>query len=232
MLSCDEFINQAVIGKCKIGEFSNLKNINSFSMAGFFQENNNTNKKRITILTPEMTISPYNKFTLDEKYGKRNVLYLKITEDKGMQKLLNDVLIPIDNLLESQEVKNLVFPNTNKQKYYSGIAKDKKKIHFKIYDMKLTIVDNNNNISDFIINQNNINDINKYLTYKSRVKLILNVDKIWKSTSNMHYGVRIVCNHFLILNVANSSDNILQKYTITDDYDIQNNGENNEEIDI
>jgi hypothetical protein len=232
MLSCDEFMNQAVVDKCKIGEFSNIKNNNNFGMAKFSQENNKENNKRITILTPEMSISPYNKFALDEKYGKKNSIYLKITDDKGIQKLLSDVLFPLDELLGSQEVKNLIFPNNKKEKHYCHIAKNKTKIHFKIFNMKLTIVDSNNNISDFTISENNINDINKYLTYKSKVKLILNIDKVWKSNQNMYYGIRIVCNHFLILNGTNINDNILQKYTITDDYDIQDNDENGEEIGI
>jgi hypothetical protein len=230
MLSCEEFANQSIIEKCKVCQFFKLKKNNYLEMANIHQDN-----KKIIILTPEMKISPYNKFSLDEKYGKRNTIYLRITDDGGMQEFLNKIIVPLDNLFNTQEMIKLIFPNINNinmYKNYSPIIGKNNKIHFKIYNMKLTVIDADNNISDFIITENNINDINKYLTYQSKIKLILNIDKMWKSTASICHGVRIVCNHFLILNGTNISDDILDKYKITDDYDINNKSENEEEINI
>jgi hypothetical protein len=227
MLSCEEFIEQGIIEKCKIDNLIKLKKDPYFGMGNIHQDDN----KKISILTPEIEINPYNKFSLDEKYGKKNSIYLKITEDKGMQQLLNGVFLPLDNFFESANIQNLLFPNNNKQKKYNSIAKGKNKMHFKIYNMKLTAIDFNNNMIDTIITENNINDINKYLTYKSKIKLILNIDKIWKMEQNFNYGIRVVCNHFLILNGTNINQNVIDKYTFTQDYDI-NSVENEEEIEI
>lgn len=210
MLTCDEFVDREIIKQCHIGKFFKQKNLNSIQIATIHQ-----NDKKIRILTPEIKISPYNKFDKNTRVGS-NTMSLQITNNKGMCELLNNVIFPFDNMFETPEIKNILGLNEKKKIYIPLVHNDQLKL--KIFNMKLTVIDSNNNISNFTITPKNTSDINKYLTHNSRIKMILNVDKIW-SNMNM-YGVRIICDHFLILNGSNIGDNILDKYKITDDYDI------------
>jgi hypothetical protein len=225
MLDCNETTKETILTKSNLGKVYKSKNNNSLSFCNLFFEN-----KNITILTPEMKISKYNKFSTPQAYDinkERNVIYFKITDDKGIQELIKNILEPLDTIMENNMTKELLFAdgdvngNVNNKIYSKIINEKNKKFYFKIRNMKLSVVDANNNINQKIINSKNIDTINNYLTYNSRVKLIFNIEQIWKS-NNRHYGIRLVCNHFLILNgntISQINQDFMKKYQITDDYD-------------
>jgi hypothetical protein len=229
MISSDDFKKQSFIQKYKIDNIKKSNKIPSYFKGNLYFDDANK-KKKITILTPEMKINKYNKFSLDEKYGERNCLYIKITEDEGLQQLLKDVLLPIDELMADNNTKSLLFPDKdiNKVQYFKIISENSK-IHFKLYDMKLSVIDKNQEVFKCLIN-NNVNDINKYLNYNSTIKMILDIDSVWVSQNNIgRYGVKIICREFLILNGNVPESNLQEAYKLTSDYNVINNRKEKEE---
>ena len=139
MISCEEFVNKEIINNINLSMPTN-------DMIKCAQIT--VNNEKLYILTPELLISPYNYFSTHFKYGAKNDLHINVSDDKGMKTLLSNVLLPLDELFEKYDSTS-----------YCPIGKGKKNIKFKIYDMKLTVIDKNNNVSETIINKDNIDNI-------------------------------------------------------------------------
>jgi hypothetical protein len=122
-------------------------------------------------------------------------MHLFIDNDIGIQSLINDIFIPIDNFMIN--AKNKIFNNMNDEIKYFPILKNKK-IKLKFNNSSIFISDKSDKIIHKKIDNENIKDLSKFITNQTKIKLTIDISKIWKSTTN--YGILLTCKDIIILN--------------------------------
>lgn len=168
----------------------------------------------VRILTEEIKPNKYNKF--ESPFDNKNELQLRIDHDIGIQSLIENVLTPIDDLMIKQNIKQKI-AGAHPTKYWP-IVGNKKNLKFKLYNASIYISNHFGEMIEKNITGDNIQEISQYLTPDSRLKFILNINKIWRSKKNdngYEYGVFVVCEDILIINGVVPDSNIskiLQKY--------------------
>ena len=144
-------------------------------------------------------------------------LILKKSSDIGMNSLINDVLIPLDQIMMRRDIKKKICGNENNSEY-SPIVRDKNYISFNASYAKIYVT-NKNGVVDTNDIVNDINDVTLYLNRWSKIKFVLNIGKIWrmKMQDKYKYGVRLTCDAIIIMHgktKENSVSELIKAYTL------------------
>jgi hypothetical protein len=206
MLTCEEFNNEYPINIGNYGE--------KFHETQYAQVINSKTNKQLTFLTPELKLKYNWKFTTETSRTRKRDLYIYLTT--------NENSIELQNTLKELETKI-----TNEMKkdniHLSGRYTNKNQLHFKFYNINLSVMNGGNNVLERNIIStsidNNLSDINQYLTYNSRVKIAFNVSiqktkSRWKE--NFNYEIRLACNKILVLDGKIPENSIVTKPNVFD----------------
>jgi hypothetical protein len=166
----------------------------------------NDKNKDVKFLTPELDLMYNSRFSMNGLF-KMSIKNMSLSSEN---ELMTKCFVPLENFIINK----------------LGVAEDrfcrKNKLTFKFFNMNVSIVDTFKNLVERKIScdkrsGSNINDINQYLTEDSKIKLVLKLGCVWRSSSEPNYytyGITYECTDMIILNSKNKLSHHITKHEV------------------